>query len=57
LAAAINGTANRLANTITGNAAANVLNEGTGAGNDSPTGGLGADHFFFASASGKRLWH
>jgi Ca2+-binding RTX toxin-like protein len=39
--AAINGTGNGLANTITGNGAANILNGGLG--NDTLDGGLGAD--------------
>ncbi|MFT3957300.1 MAG: calcium-binding protein [Piscinibacter sp.] len=46
--AAINGSGNSLANVIVGNGAANIIN-GL-AGNDTLTGGLGADDFRFSTA-------
>jgi Ca2+-binding RTX toxin-like protein len=45
---AINGTGNKLANTLIGNSAINILNGGTG--NDILTGGGGADSFLFDTA-------
>jgi Ca2+-binding RTX toxin-like protein len=54
--AAINGTGNKLNNTLTGNSAANALNGGAGndtlnggLGNDILTGGTGIDYFDFTS--------
>jgi Ca2+-binding RTX toxin-like protein len=49
-AAALYGTGNTLANSITGNGAANVLNGGLG--NDLLAGGAGADIFVVSTAIG-----
>ena len=45
---AINGTGNTVTNTIVGNGAANIISGGLG--NDTMTGGGGADYFVFNSA-------
>ena len=47
---AINGTGNDLANIITGNGAANILNGGIDALSDTLTGGLGNDTYIINSA-------
>ncbi|WP_146242207.1 calcium-binding protein, partial [Pseudomonas jessenii] len=46
--AALNGSGNGLANTLTGNSAANVLNGGVGA--DTMIGGLGNDTYYVDNA-------